>query len=111
MFEKLSNSMRGNQNARKNPLAMGVLSGLSVSGVAILGTTAKRVADARASFSDLKMGLQNKGPGAKKLVSKSVATLKAAAVQGAKSGFNGSSKVALGVGVGVGAAMAARKKL
>ena len=101
MFEKLSNAMRGNQNARKKPLLVGSLTAMTGAAVGSLVAAAQRVADNKAAFADIKIARKYKGPVAKRLVSASVNTLKKAAVSGAKAGLKRTGPASLGTGIGI----------
>ena len=103
MFEKLSQAMRGNQNARKNPIKAGVLAGLSTAGVATLINTTRRVANDSAAFDALKMAKKYKGrPAAKKMSERAIGMLKSTASEGFKAGVKKSLPLSAGVALGTG---------
>jgi hypothetical protein len=111
MFEKLSQAMRGNQNARKNAIKVGILSGFSTAGITTLVNTARRIADNNAAFGGLKTAKRLAGrPAAAAIKRDAIASLKKSAIEGAKQGAKRSAPLALGVGLGTGLVMHLKKK-
>lgn len=101
MFEKLSNAMKGNQNARKHPLTLGATAG---AGAAALGTMAgikRHVVANKNAFSDYKIASKYKGNLAVKLKADATKRIVQSVKTGAKQGAIKSGKVALGVATGV----------